>query len=256
MKSRFSVSAVALGLTIAVSCWAPNALAAHGRIAGSASVTDLGQASYSIPLNLPPGTNGMAPRLALNYNSGGANGLFGVGWSLSGLSGIARCNSTWTQDGVVRNVRNDLNDRFCLDGKKLRLVTGVYGAPGSTYATEIETFAKITANGTAGNGPASFTVETKDGLIYEYGGSPECGVESVGQSTIRFWAVRSIRDRVNVTDGNSILFSYFKDTTNGSFRILTIRYAAHGTPIVIPPYTVTFSYEPLPLGEVDSLYSG
>src|SRR5262245_4495960 len=124
MNLRFSTSVVALGLTIASSLWTPTALAEYGRIAGSATVPALGQAAYSIPLNLPPGTNGMAPRLALNYNSGGGTGLFGVGWSLSGLSGIARCNSTWAQDGLARDVRNDMTDRFCLDGKKLRLVSG------------------------------------------------------------------------------------------------------------------------------------
>ncbi len=123
--------------------------AAPGRTRGYASVSDTGQATYSIPLFTPPGTNGMAPQLSLNYSSGAGNGLFGVGWSLSGLSGISRCASTWAQDGLARDPRNDYQDRFCLDGQKLRLVSGVYGQAGSTYSTEIESFSRITAQGLA-----------------------------------------------------------------------------------------------------------
>lgn len=41
-----------------------------------------GTASFSIPLPLSAGRQGFAPALALGYNSGGGNSLFGLGWSV------------------------------------------------------------------------------------------------------------------------------------------------------------------------------
>lgn len=47
-----------------------------------------GTASFSIPLPVSP-ARGACPNLSLSYNSGGGNGIFGLGWSL-GLSSIKR----------------------------------------------------------------------------------------------------------------------------------------------------------------------
>jgi len=41
-----------------------------------------GAATYSIPLEVPPGRAGMAPKLALRYNSYQSNSWIGVGWDL------------------------------------------------------------------------------------------------------------------------------------------------------------------------------
>src|SRR5690349_20948701 len=86
--------------------------AAAGRTSGVPAVTPTGAATYSIPLDLPPGTNSLAPRLAFSYNNHGGAGPLGVGWTISGLSTIARCNSTFAQEGVSRNVRLDNDDRY------------------------------------------------------------------------------------------------------------------------------------------------
>jgi len=47
-----------------------------------------GTASFSIPIPVSP-ARGVGPSLALSYNSGGGNSIFGLGWSL-GLSSIKR----------------------------------------------------------------------------------------------------------------------------------------------------------------------
>ena len=41
-----------------------------------------GASTYRVPLELPPGRNGLAPELALSYNSGLGNSFLGIGWNL------------------------------------------------------------------------------------------------------------------------------------------------------------------------------
>src|SRR6185437_6965474 len=122
---------------------------------------------------------GMVPAISLNYSSQNHDGYVGWGWSLSygaaatnlsgsavrgtghtptsadlsagndtgGLRAISRCPRTLAQDGVHGSVNYDANDRFCLDGQRLAVVSGTYGASGSKYRTEIESFQDITLNG-------------------------------------------------------------------------------------------------------------
>src|SRR5215208_2355217 len=151
--------------------------AAVGHTSGAADISDSGEAAYSIPIFAPPGTHGMTPQLSIGYGHNSGSTLLGAGWSIAGLSSITRCPKIWAADGDVRDVRNDFSDSFCLNGNKLRLVLGTYGNAGATYQTEIETFARITSFGTAGNGPANFVVEAKDGLIYEYGNTMDSRIE-------------------------------------------------------------------------------
>jgi hypothetical protein len=141
-------------------------------------------------------------------------------------------------------------DRFCLDGKQLRLVSGTYGTHNAQYRTEIETFARIISLNTAGNGPANFTVEQKNGLIYEYGSTEDSRIQSVGSSSVRAWALSKIRDR----DGNAIVFTYIEDTTNGSYRLSAVDYTGNPNQGLSPAYRVAFTYVTKPVGEIDSGY--
>jgi len=62
------------------------------------NVNETGAANLNIPIEIPPGTAGIAPSLSLNYTSQGGNGLLGMGWSLGGLSAIYRCGRrAWGQ---------------------------------------------------------------------------------------------------------------------------------------------------------------
>jgi hypothetical protein len=205
--------------------------AAVGRTAGVAEVSASGEARYSIPIFAPPGTRGMTPQLAFVYGSRGSGTLMGAGWTIAGLSSIYRCDKTFAQDGVPVNVLNVATDRFCRDGQQLKLAAGVYGQPGAEYRTEIESFVRIVSNGTAGNGPASFTVEQNDGLVYDYGTRVDSRIEAQGQPTVRTWALTTIRDRA----GNRIEFDYEEDAVNGSYRILTARYTSTRTRASPPP---------------------
>ena len=86
-----------------------------GAIGSSVDVTALGGASYTIPIQVPEGINGMQPNLAINYNSQSGNGLLGWGWNLAGGSAITRVGHTLYHDDETKGV--DFNDdRFALDG--------------------------------------------------------------------------------------------------------------------------------------------
>jgi RHS repeat-associated protein len=70
-----------------------------------------GTGSMSVPLATSPGRSGFGPELALSYDSGAGNGLFGLGWSLS-LPAITRK----TDKGLPRYADALESDVFLLSG--------------------------------------------------------------------------------------------------------------------------------------------
>ena len=196
-----------------------------GKIPGEFAVSPSGAATYRIPIEVPPGVAGMQPELALSYNSQAGNGIMGMGWSIEGLSAITRCPKTLSTDGVRGSVNFNIEDRFCLDGQRLINVAGAYGAAGSEYRTELESFSRITAHGaaagSAANGPERFTVQTKAGLTLEYGATADSRIEAQGKGVVRVWALSQMRD----AKGNLIDYRYAEDNANGEFNIAAITYA-------------------------------
>lgn len=179
-------------------------IAAVGRTTGHFDVSTTGTATYTIPIFTPPGPNGMKPNIALAYNSGGEVGSVGRGWSIAGVPAISRCNRTTAQDANAAAVALATSDGYCLNGNRLRLTSGTYGLAGSIYQTEIADFSLVTAVGSAGSGPSSFTVKTKEGLTYEYGNTTDSRVLAAGSSTASAWMVSQISDRW----GNRVKYTY------------------------------------------------
>jgi len=206
---------------------------------GSFKVNETGAATYSIPIQVPPGTAGMEPKLSLNYNSQGGNGLLGMGWSLGGLSAITRCPKTMAQDGTRGGINYDSNDRYCLDGQRLISISGTYGADGTEYRTERDSFAKIVSNGTAGNGPSWFKVWTKSGQIMEFGNTTDSKVEAQGIGTVRVYALNKISD----TKGNYLTVTYTEDNANGDYYPTRIDYTGNGGTSLTPGHSVRFTYQ-------------
>ncbi len=214
--------------------------AAAGRTAGQFSVSPTGSANYTIPLWSPPGVRGLQPRLALTYDSNAGAGILGPGWNVAGLSAITRCAPTFAQDGTPGTITLTAADRFCLDGKRLRLTSSenlsTYGAVSTTYQTEIADFSQITASSTAsGNGPAYFTVQGKNGLTYEYGNTTDSRVFTSAGGTPYTWALDKVTDRY----GNYMTYTY--QQASGSYTISSIQYTALNGSTSFP-YQIVFTY--------------
>jgi RHS repeat-associated protein len=220
-------------------------------------VSSTGAFTYTIPIVVPPGTAGLVPSLSLDYSSQNGDGFEGIGWTLAGLPTITRCPRTFDQDKdsngnpIHGSINYDMNDRFCMNGQRLVVIGGTYGQANSEYRTEIESFAKITANGTAGNGPAWFKVQTKSGQTLEFGNTTDSRVLAVGSTTARTWAVNKISD----TKGNYLAVTYNCSASGGACTDATraqygeaypiqINYSGNGSsnPVLNPYNSVQFSY--------------
>ena len=213
---------------------------AVGSLSGTFIVSETGAATYTIPIDVPPGVAGMQPELALSYNSQSGNGLLGVGWRLEGLSAITRCPRTYAQDGAYGSINFDANDRFCLDGQRLVSISGAYGSDGTTYRTEVDDFSLITQNGDSCGGPCGFTVQTKSGQTLVYGNSDNSRITVSTVAAAQAWTINHISD----ITGNTIWFDYYKNQY-GDHRIKRIRYQNS---------SVDFVYQARPDIRVNYLY--
>jgi hypothetical protein len=243
------------------------------------SVTETGNATISIPIQVPRGIGGMEPQLTLNYSSGAGNGLLGTGWSLAGPSSVTRCAKTPQHDNGERGaVTYSDTDRFCLDGQRLLSSSPTndsqYGAAGTVYWTERESFSRVTAVGAhSAGGPAGFKVETKAGLVLEFGAIPGVASSSDAQvmtnpvdastPVVGQWMLKRISDRMRPNTAqpsatpNYVEFYYCRfplaadmscpttGTYTGSVALQYIRYTNRGS---TPNGTaaVLFGYEPRP----------
>ena len=191
-----------------------------GATAGAFRVDERGAATYSVPIMTVAGTAGVAPEVALVYNSNAGNGIMGLGWSISGLSSIMRCRPTLHQDGASKPIQWNAEDRFCLDGQRLLLASGTYGSPNSTYKTEVDSFVKVAAKGGTAGHPDYWEVTAKDGSKRTYGGtSSSAPAEARGGSATLSWALSKFEDSI----GNRMLYRYYNDVDGQ--RIKGIRYA-------------------------------
>ncbi|WP_375745993.1 FG-GAP-like repeat-containing protein [Corallococcus interemptor] len=216
---------------------------AVGNVSGLPGVSADGTATYSLPLWVPPGRAGMQPELSLLYRSEGGQGVLGAGWVLTGTSQISRCSQTQAQDGRTDGITFTSSDVFCLDGQRLVAVQGIYGASGTEYRTEQESFTRVVSLDADSSGPGSFRVYLKNGRILTYGGlnqatfageriqvSPEGENDFVttrdGKENRLSWSLARVEDR----SGNSMSFHYTLtyDTDDSSYEqvLSRIEYAA------------------------------
>jgi YD repeat-containing protein len=166
-----------------------------------------GTGNYTIPIELPPGRNGLQPKLSLVYSTGNGNSPFGLGWSLS-IPGVSRK----TDKGVP--VYDDDEDVFILSGSEdLVRVTPHGETTGYRPRTE-GTFARIEHIKDASKQIDYWQVRSKDGMVSTYGspeptGNPDDAViaDPKNKRRIHAWKLTETRDPF----GNRVVFSYVRD---------------------------------------------
>lgn len=179
-----------------------------GTTSGNISVDPLGAATFTIPIELLPGVNGLTPDISLIYSSNSNSGIAGYGWDVRGLSAISRGPQTIYHDDVSKGVSMSSDDRYYLDGQRLVNTTSTYGSANAQYQTENDIFTRVTPQSTDyNNGPAWFNAETKAGLFYEYGNSIDSKNILDGYPQILNWYVSKITDQFN----NQITIKYIQD---------------------------------------------
>ncbi|BFM12486.1 hypothetical protein R50072_26390 [Simiduia litorea] len=233
-------------------------------LSGQFRVSEQGAATYTLPIPIPSARGGLQPQVSISYSSGGSGGPLGIGFQLSAGSAVTRCPSTIAQDGQIKGVELTANDRFCLDGQRLVLISGSYGANGSLYRKELDDFSIITALGqAAGGGPIAFSVSTKSGDTHYYGavrqvlpsinlqdtaGNADAGdakfsvVNRAGGDIALSWSIKGTVDAV----GNFISYQYGLDLEKGEQWLASIASGGHLGSNSRPYVKATFQYEDLP----------
>jgi RHS repeat-associated protein len=175
-----------------------------GSIPDESFVDDAGQFHWRMSIPVPPGRASMEPHLGIEYRSGGAETSLGVGFSLTGLSGIGRCGHTLAQDGEVRGVQLDAQDGLCLGGERLRPQRGST----TLFHTEHESWEQIEVLTSDANGPTSFVVTDRNGNERRYGSTPDSRITvrrpADGAEMVQAWLIADERD----TNGNVVQYTY------------------------------------------------
>ncbi len=229
-----------------------------GTIAGTFGSTSTGTATYSIPLVTVPGRAGVEPQIALTYSSAGDDGVVGVGFSLAGLSSIARCARNLADDGEIRSVRYDAGDELCLDGK--RLVPVGQQQPGLVeYRTFPDTFTKVIGHYPVGKeatkSAISFEAHLPSGLVIEYGAA-ESERPLAKNGAPRAWLSTKAHDG----RGNAMTYTYcFADDDGYAAEVALdeIRYTSfEGAPAQEASRAVKFVYGIKDAADLRIVYSG
>ncbi|MCR9092851.1 MAG: hypothetical protein NXI30_01415 [bacterium] len=184
-------------------------------VSGDASEST-GASVLSIPIDLPPGTNGHQPSLALSYSSDGGNGILGIGWSLP--IPMISCSTRFGVPDYSSCPRYELSGQLLVGPD----------ADGS-YHTLTESFQKIEHSSLA---PGGWVVTSPDGLIQEFGEGLSAQVRGPGGTAE--WYLSSVTD----VFGNRISYTY----TNGGSGNQGVR-ALHTVSYAGNTRLVRFIYE-------------
>ncbi|HEY7339184.1 MAG TPA: toxin TcdB middle/N-terminal domain-containing protein [Bryobacteraceae bacterium] len=148
-----------------------------------------GTGSYAIPLDLPNGPDSIGPRLNLRYDTGGGNGPFGMGFSLSLLRMLRSLTSGFP--------RYDASDTLVLEGVGDLVATG-----GGNFRPAIETATwRVQPSGDG------FQITDKQGLFYFLGISAAARLSDPVTGRVFAWHLERIDDAL----GNTAKFTWRND---------------------------------------------
>lgn len=191
-----------------------------------ASTPDLfsGTMSYSIPIDVPPGRNGMEPKLTLHYSSSNGSSWLGMGWELE-VGAIVRS----TKNGVTYD---DTKDTFLLrlPGASMDLVN----IGGGEYRAKIEGSFNRIKKLISADAKTYWEVTDKKGNRYLYGQATASRQDDPADASRIFkWCLERVQD----ANGNYMIISYTKD--QGQIYLDQIDYTGNGT--ILPSNYVKFN---------------
>ena len=196
-----------------------------------------GTLTGSIPIEVPPGRNGMQPNLMLSYASSGGNGWVGMGWKLE--MGTIERQTRWgvlyqpttaeEQAGKVYTIR--------LNGISADLVQDATDP--LLYHEKVKSgflrIKKLSADGTSG-----WEITDTKGTKYKFGTGATTRVQGTvsGATQIFRWCLERVDDR----DGNYMTMAYTAD--QGQEYLSQIDYTGNGA--TAPTNSIKFYLETRP----------
>ena len=188
------------------------------------TVNHIGSASFSYPIAVPPGRNGLQPNISLQYSSYNENGWLGVGWDLN-LGSISRS----TRKGV-----DYTDDEYMADGSDL-VPRSDWGT--NYYGAKIEgAFTKYQFLSSSN----SWIATAKDGTKYFYGSTSNSRMTNANGTYS--WQLSRVED----TNGNFMTISYTDTTNNNQIYPYQISYTGYTdgyTDVLTPTKIVEFGLE-------------
>ncbi|MBT4289999.1 MAG: hypothetical protein HOD92_21960, partial [Deltaproteobacteria bacterium] len=185
-----------------------------------ATVNYDGSFSYSIPIEVPAGINGVQPNLSLEYNSEDPNGLLGQGWKLYGIPAISRIKFN-----KVVKYSVSVDDTYSgPDGRLIKLPNGEYRGENSPFNQYIPSYC-----GNPDNSPCSWEMHDQSGNTWKFGTSTNSKIKAlnvnapndpIGVDIFRTYALEEMKDPF----GNKWTVTYAKDEINGEYYPNNISY--------------------------------
>lgn len=166
---------------------------------------------YAYPIEVPPGTGGLAPGLVLSYSTLTRNTEYGWGWSLS-LSRIERS----TRSGPPAY---GSQDEFELDGE---LLVPDPEAPSTRFHKVRTDFSRILYFPASGGQSDSWEVTRPDGLKMRYGSRSTANARLTNGSGLSGATFRWLLDEVVDPRGNSYRIEY--ECSSGTTCSGVVRY--------------------------------
>ncbi len=189
---------------------------------GELQISNSGQATYNLPIALPPSIKNVAPTINLTYTSGVRGGIAGQGWNINSISAISRIATRRDIDGYVDGVDFDADDKLALDGQRLLIKSGTYWANGSIYETEYKSNTKIELKieGTT----TYFIVTAPDGSRSWYGSKGNGSLQN--SVSVNSWYIVHFED----VYGNSVDYNYTNVVYNNTNQLYIDNITFGGNP--------------------------
>ncbi len=192
------------------------------------SVSRTGEAAISYPLDIPAGRQGMAPSLALTYNSDQGTGWLGMGWQIA--VPMISIDARW---GVPTFNASEQNETYLLNGTSLTMEGGLKGNRGTQsegnivpiprsskqdvrfFEPSMSGYKEVNRHGTTTKSYV-WTVTTADKTTFYYGTTDGTTIHTNAMlrdadGDIVKWYLAKIEDKW----GNTVHYTYSQTTESG-----------------------------------------